>query len=190
MVTRHLFIDVAGEVLPLSNFTVDRPLHISGRKRSTDSFACETKSPDAVNESTTRNGWQTNGIFRTIGCAGATFICFSSNDIPRGTNTWVNASNVQGNIVSRYTVPISVAQGFLTGGFSKSAYVIDQAAHDFSFTLNPHVVWSCGFSSSVGGPFISFGVSGSTLFSGEAGRSGTWRGARLGIEPPEFNRVK
>jgi len=163
----------------LSNVTVNRPLHISERRGSKDSFACETKSPEAGNEPTTKNGWRTNGIFHTIDCTGATFIFFSSIHIPRGTNTWVNASDAQGNIVSRYTVPNSVAQGYLTGGFGKSAYVTDQAAHDFYFKLNPHGVWSGGFSSGVRGPFNLFGISGSTLFSGEAGPSSTWRGAWL-----------
>lgn len=165
----------------MSNITVDRSLHFSGRKGSTDSFACETKSPAGRNEPTTKNGWQTNGIFHTIADTGATFIFFSDIDIPRGTDTWVNASDVQGNIVSRSTVPNSVAQGYLTGGFGKSAHGMDQAAHDFSFTLNQHVVWSCDFSSSLGASLNWFDISGSTLLSGEAGCSSTWRGARLNL---------
>ena len=163
----------------MSNIPVERLRHISGRRRSTDSFVCATKWPDAPNEPPTKNGWQTNGIFHTVECAGDTFIFFSDIHISRGTHTWTNANDAPGNIVSRYTVPNSVAPGYLTGGFNTSAYVIDPAAHDFSFTLNPHEVRSCGFSSRVGGPLNWFGILGSTLFSGEAGPSSAWRGARL-----------
>jgi hypothetical protein len=175
------FIDVAKEVLPLSNITVDRLRHISGRRRSADSFVGATKWPDALTEPTIKNGygWQTNRTFHGIDCAGATFIFFSGIPISRGTNTSVNANEAQGNIVSRYTVPNSVAPGYLAGGFGTSAYVIDPAAHDFSFTLDPHEVWLCGFSSRVVGPCNWFGILGSTLFSGEASPSSTWRGARL-----------
>lgn len=145
----------------MSNITVDRSRHIPGRRRSTDSFAYATKSPDALNEPTTKNGGLASGIFHALNCPGATLIFFSgidsrapmvggyghftfgihgalivhancaAVDIPRATHTWVNPSEAQGNIVSRYTLSNSVVRGCLTGGFGKRAHAIDQAAHGF-----------------------------------------------------------
>lgn len=206
----------------MSNITVDRLRHIPGRRRSPDSFAYATKSPDSLNEPTTKKGGLASGIFHDLNCPGAIFFSGSDPrafmvggyghftggihgalivhgncaavDIPRATNTWVNPSDAQGNIVSRYTLPNSVVPGCLTWGFGKSAHAIDQAAHGFFFTLNPLVVWWCGFSSSVGAPWNWFGSSGLTLFSGEAGRSSTRResgdSSMLGIQGYDFHRVK
>jgi hypothetical protein len=73
------------------------------------------------------------------------------------------------------------------GGFGKGAHVIYQSAHEFSFTLNPRVVpW--GALSSSGGSHNWFGISESTLFSGEAGRSSTWRvkGYSADLFKPQF----
>ena len=142
----QLTLDVAGGILPLSNITVDRRRHILERRRSTDSFACETKSANARNEPTPTNGRLTNGIFHTIDCRGTTFIFFCGIDSrgpmaggcgsfachTRGalavpycgaidslpdTNTRVDARNAQGNIVRRYTVPNSVVPGYPVRGF-------------------------------------------------------------------------
>lgn len=90
-------------------------------------------------------------------------------DIPGGTNTWANASDPQGDIVGRYTGADGIVHGYLLRHFVKTAKVIYSAAHDFSFTRNPNSIWSYGFTSSVGGEFALYTISGTTFASGEAG---------------------
>ena len=98
-------------------------------------------------------------------------------DFPGGTNTFANGINPQGDIVGRYTGANGVVHGYLLRGFVKTANVVYSAAHDFSTRLNPNSVWSYGYTTSVGGPFTLYSISGATFFSGEVGWFGPIPGA-------------
>jgi uncharacterized membrane protein len=155
------------------------------------------------------------GAVQTIDCAGSTFTFLSGVDpqgrivggygtsdgnghgalvingncipvdFPGGTNTYANGINPQGDIVGRYTGADAVVHGFLIRGFVKTANVVYSAAHDFSTRLNPNSVWSYGISSSVGGAFTLYTISGTTFSSGEVG----WFGPIPGCCAPGYPLV-
>jgi uncharacterized membrane protein len=157
----------------------------------------------------------TRGSVKTIDCPGSTFtflsgldpqgrvvggygtadghghgaIAFNGNciplDFPVGTNTYANGINPQGDIVGRYTGVDGIVHGFLLRGFVKTANVIYSAARDFSTRLNPNSVWSYGSTTSLGGAFTLYTISGTTFLSGEVG----WFGPIPGCCAPGYPLV-
>ena len=157
----------------------------------------------------------TNGKFQTIDCPGATFTFLSGIDpqgqmvggygtfdgsqhgavvnkgncipvdIAGGTVPYANTINAEGDIAGRYTGADGIVHGYLLRKFVKSTNVVYSAAQNFSFSLNPNSVWSYGFTTTVGGPFSLYTVSGPTFFSGEVG----WFGPIPGCCAPGYPLV-
>jgi hypothetical protein len=153
-----------------------------------------------------------DGKFQTIDCPGATFTFLSgmdpqgqlvggygtfdgqqhgaiiSNgncirvDVSAGSNAYANAIDPQGDIVGRYTSADNIVHGYLLRKFVKTTSPVYSASHDFSFNLNPNAVWSYGFTTTMGGPFSLYTLSGPTFFSGEAG----WFGPIPGCCAPGY----
>jgi probable HAF family extracellular repeat protein len=156
-----------------------------------------------------------NGKFQTIDCPGSTFTFLSGInpegqlvggygtfdgkqhgalidngncipvDISGGTHAYANAIDPQGDVVGRYTDADGIVHGYLLSKFVKTTSAVYSAAHDFSFTQNPNAVWSYGFTTTVGGPFSLYTISGPTFFSGEVG----WFGPISGCCAPGYPLV-
>lgn len=156
-----------------------------------------------------------DGKFQTIDCPGATFTFLSgmdpqgqlvggygtfdgqqhgaiiSNgncirvDVSAGSNVYANAIDPQGDIVGRYTSADNVVHGYRLRRFVKTTTPVYSASQDFSFTLNPNAVWSYGFTTSLGGSFSLYTLSGPTFFSGESG----WFGPIPGCCAPGYPLV-